>query len=721
MQISRIPRATVPAAVLLVAAGASLGAQRADSTRADSARAALPPIVVTATRTPKTTFDAPTPVTYIGGDAARERLPNSIADLFRDVPGLDVDGVGTNQVRPAIRGQRGQRILLLEDGVRMNNSRREQDFGELPALVPLTDVDRIEVVRGSASVLYGTDAIAGVVNIITRDVPDYRDRAIHGAASYRYGSADVQRTPSATIEQRLGRFHYRLSGTTRESNAYTAPTGSYGDVTFTSRQRVNDTGVHDAAYGGLFGYDFGAHQRVVAKYERYSARDAGFGYVDPAVLGPDEPLIRIQYPDQRVDKYSVRYDANALATPFADRLSVIGYTSNNARHLAMNIFVPFGPGTPPGAGMNAVTANFTALSTIGMRAEATKAFARHLVTYGVDAFRDRSDNTDSSVTTIVGFGPPQSSTSTATQVPNASFSSAGAFVEGDFRMSDRLSLLLGTRAQDVRARTRPTMGAATTSTDRTIVGTANALYRVTNGLNLVASLGRGFRSPNLVERFFDGPTPEGSGYQRANPNLQPETSVDANLGARYRNRALSAEAFVFRNMLHDGIRIAATGDSVQHVPAFQNVNVDRLRFQGAEASAEARIAGSLVARGSYTHVEARDVRNPSNPAGTGYATKTVGELTYQPSRATWVGYVVRHNGRQTSAQIGTNPVGTTLPPFTVHGVRAGARLLDHAGVRGTIIVGIDNLANTLYAETSNASFFRPQPGRNVSASWTLEF
>ena len=95
----------------------------------------LTPIAVTATRSPKDVFLTPVPVDVLDRSDIRARAPNSVADLFRGLAGLDASGVGLTQVRPIIRGQRGQRILLLADGERLNNSRRQQDFGEVPALV----------------------------------------------------------------------------------------------------------------------------------------------------------------------------------------------------------------------------------------------------------------------------------------------------------------------------------------------------------------------------------------------------------------------------------------------------------------------------------------------------------------------------------------------------------------------------------------------------------
>jgi len=72
-------------------------------------------------------------------------------------------------------------------------------------------------------------------------------------------------------------------------------------------------------------------------------------------------------------------------------------------------------------------------------------------------------------------------------------------------------------------------------------------------------VGRGFRAPNLVERYFDGPTPDGSAYQKATPDLHAETSLNTDGGIKYRNDWLTGEALLFQNDIHDAIIAVPNG------------------------------------------------------------------------------------------------------------------------------------------------------------------
>lgn len=683
----------------------------------------LEPITVTATRTPQQVFNTANPVFVIDTAGIRRQTPNTAADLFRSLPGLDITGVGPNQIRPIIRGQRGQRILLLENGLRLNNARRQQDFGELPALVDVNEIDRVEVVRGPLSVLYGTDAIGGAVNLIKRTYPSAADGGVHGQVSFLASGRDDQVRPNGAISWRGGKVGVQASATYRDAQAYTAPAGTFGDITLPTETTVFDTGVQDESYRLGLGIDLSERHAVYGEASYYQARDAGFGRIDEALFGPGTPLIQIVYPDQKVSRFTLGYDGKGLDWGIADRVGVKAYYGRNQRDLDFNVFVPFGPG----AGLALTQDGFTDVKTAGARLEAMKVVGgRHLVTYGLDFFQDHSDNTLVSTTIFIGGGPPPSTDSTPS-VPNATYRSTGAFVQGEFHLGDRFTTVLGLRGQEVRAKTRETQGLTEPqieSVDRTVVGSANLLFAVSRELNLIGAVGRGFRAPNIVELFFNGFTPEGQAFQQPNPDLKAETSVNVDVGFKWRRRNLYLEAFAYQNTIRNGIRIAATGDTTSTgFPVLQNVNVEQLRFRGVEVMAQVGLGAGFWVEGNYAHQSSKDVDDPANPVGDSYSDKVVGELSYRrPSGRFMLAYRIRHNGEQKDNVPAGSVIGPVLPAFTVHEVYGSLRLPDVARTRNTVSLTVRNLTNTLYAEFANTTgLFRPDPGRNVIVTWTTAF
>jgi outer membrane receptor protein involved in Fe transport len=357
------------------------------------------------------------------------------------------------------------------------------------------------------------------------------------------------------------------------------------------------------------------------------------------------------------------------------------------------------------------------LTTSGFRAEATKVFARNIVVYGIDYFHDNAVGRDSSQTTVYGFGPPRPRSKNTPSLPTATLSSTGVFLQNDLRLHDRLSLIVGGRWQRVSSEALPTAGLATIppgDQQSTGVFASNALFKLTPKLNLVASVGRGFRAPNLVERYFNGPTPEGSAYQSATPDLKPEQSLNTDLGFKYRDDRFALEAFAYRNDIRDAVRIAPTGQKVNNLPEYRNVNVGKLRASGYEATATYLLQRGFTASANYSKVKSSNLLDPSSPVGETYSNKLVGALGWRPASGRgWVEYTLRRNGEQREIIAGSSPVGDVLPAFIVHGIRGGARLFTAGGIRQDLDIQVNNLTNALYAESANAGFFRPEPGRHV--------
>lgn len=713
-------------AVLAVGPGVTSAQSTSDPAEDSTTVYSVDPVVVTATRGPRAVSEIPRPVVVFQPRDLDEQMPNTVSDLFRLQPGLDVTGVGVSQVRPQIRGQGGQRILLLNDGLRMNNTRRQKDFGELPALVDVNAVDQIEVIRGPASVLYGSDAIGGVINITTR-VPT--QQGFGGSASYLFGSAGEQSRVSARVQGRSGGFSLTTGGAWRTAGAYQAPSGDFGDITLSDDATVIHSGVDDANFDARLGYDFNSAVGVFGKVEHYRSDDAGFGFVHPADYAPGGEEIDITYPMQRFTKLTAGLTAQELGSVLADRVSLTTYGQDNERDLVFDAVFPAGPG----ASVSIDNHNYTDIRTYGFRAEARKlATPDVLLTYGFDGFQDEVTGTDHDTTTIVGFGPPMTFTDDLPSIPDAQLRSLGAFLQAEVELGDRVSVVAGGRFQDVRAESFTTPGLGNTPRtehNNTLVGAANLMFDVVDGLTLIGSVGRGFRSPNLVEYFFEGVVPEGDAFQLAPDDLEAETSLNVDLGARYQTPELFVEAFVFRNKVYHGIRgrpvTDASGDTVQTAgfDTYQDVNIDEILIRGFEVNADYRFPSGFGLGASASYLDAEDAIDEDNPVGESYSGKFTGRAGYRdPAGRFWTQFEARHSAEQKDVAIPSgNALGDVLPAFTVLNLRGGVRLPEYGGFSQSITVAVNNLTDELYAETANASFFRPEPKRSVTVSLGVTF
>lgn len=696
-------------------------------------------------------FDVSTPVTVIDELEIARRMPDNAADLLRGEPGVDVNGVGVNQARPVIRGQRGLRILFLEDGLRMNNARRQTDFGEISALVDIDDVASVEVVRGPMSVLYGSDAIGGVLNLVTKPAFALGGRNFGFDTDLRYGSAGDLVRGHAGVRGQVGRSRFSLSGSYRDADDYESAAGSYGDLELEERATVLDTGVQDDSLFGVFTFDLTEQQAFTVKHRRYQAGETGFGLVDPALLGGEEEFqIRITYPFQDFDRTTLAYTAAGLDGFLLDSLDAQIYLQKNRRNLANDISINIGPIFPgaPDSAVDSLTSNHTDLESLGFRGQAVKIIGeKQILTWGIEGFRDESRNTDHSVTTTTirlpfpPFARTRVTEDDVANAPNAENSSWGIFLQDELPVGERFKIVAGARWQKVETRAEATPGwdvSGLDFSDDNLVGAVNLLYQATESLNLLASWGTSFRAPNIVERLFNGVTPEGAGYQILNPDLVSETGENLDFGFKYRRADAWIEAVWFRTDLTDGIvqdflsaeEIAALPPNVRADIAasgarfvVQQRNFDELLYEGLEVALGWRLRDSVSMGGNYTHLTGKRSGQAAVPVDDQYNDKMNLFVRYEPRRGRWwAEYHLRHNW---SADISLEPgepapaVGETLPAFTLHGLGGGVVLFERGGQEHSLTFGIENLTDELYAEFSNVAFFRPEPGRHFTASYRI--
>src|SRR5213594_4475298 len=218
------------------------------------------PITVTATRVPLANLSSPLPVASLGPDALRREQSVSLAHALANLPGVRVLGTGEQIGKPVIRGLSGARVLVLEDGSRLEDySWSDEDGPSVDARL----AERIEVIRGPASVLYGSDAIGGVVNVIPEELPDANGgpRAMHTGFEISGASNNAELEGAARVEGASGGWGWRLFGIGRFASSLHTPAGELDNTGFSAlsgeaavgtRGPRGSTTLRYTRYGGEF-------------------------------------------------------------------------------------------------------------------------------------------------------------------------------------------------------------------------------------------------------------------------------------------------------------------------------------------------------------------------------------------------------------------------------------------------------------------------------------
>ncbi len=227
-------------------------------------------VTVTASGTEQTVFESFQTVNSVGSTRIMERAATSIGEVLEHETGVAKRSFGPGSARPVIRGFDGDRVLVLQDGVR-NGSVGSQSGDHGEPIDPLK-AERIEVVKGPATLLYGSNALGGVVNVISHHHDDYHD-GFRGYFTGVAGSADRQLAGSGGVEYGYKNWLFRGSFGSQRNSDYETPlgrvpnsagrsaTGSFGTGYYTDKAFINGSyNVDIRRYGVPFAALFHEHE-----------------------------------------------------------------------------------------------------------------------------------------------------------------------------------------------------------------------------------------------------------------------------------------------------------------------------------------------------------------------------------------------------------------------------------------------------------------------------
>jgi outer membrane receptor protein involved in Fe transport len=477
-------------------------------------------VSVTAARNEREIKQIPLHVETISEAAIAQANPTSTGDVLATVANVTQVGNGPFGVRPRLRGLDSTRMLVLVDGERLNTARQATNrTGAEVGLIPTDGVSRIEIVNGAGTLLYGSDALAGTINIVTNE-PTFSPatRWLYGFNGF-YSSNENGRRGTLTLGVTTPRVAFRVQGGAEAFDSYQAGDLDVEDTrTFFTSGRIRRGDTIDDNFGAA-GLRFGAfpdpfnapyvrtdatvlnsqasgnfatatglvklgeNRRLRVRYQRRHMNDVGFAdFASPYFFNATS------LPHSNLDKVSARYEAQAV-TPWLANLSLTAYYQRVERLLQNLLPVQFPAPTPvtffPIAVMRLDVLSQTEQRVwtpgVDLQVVVTPA-TNHVMTAGVTFYRDRSSDNrlTSTQTSMVGqvalgargpaatvfpslvpLGPP--SVARPVRVPNASLRDVAVFVQDEWRVQPNLSVIGGLRGDFYNLTSEATTGYSVTS------------------------------------------------------------------------------------------------------------------------------------------------------------------------------------------------------------------------------------------------------------------
>ncbi|CAB5658831.1 Colicin I receptor precursor [Delftia tsuruhatensis] len=525
----------------------------------------LPTIVVTASGNAQEIQDAPASISVLTADDLRTRPAHELSELLTGIEGVTLNRTGNGTPTIQIRGFDAAYTLMLIDGKRVNASTSmfRGGAGYDSGWVPLDDIERVEVVRGPMSSLYGADAIGGVVNIITRPV----GKAWKGSVTTE---AVLSADRDLADSQKLG---FSMSGPLIDERLGLKLYGNY-DHRAPSDARDPLNNPVTPLFGRILNRHAGGQLSWRPDARQTVTLDADLGSKDHG-----------GYTMER-DAFSLRHKGS-----WGRASTELTLASDEIRNLK---------------GMVDAQVNPNHSNTYSLNGKLSfAAFGNQFLTMGIDARKERLWDP----VNLSGWPGAQASAA----APSTSVNQYAIFIEDEIRITERLALTLGNRFdhhQNFGGHHSPR---------------AYGVFHLNDAWTLKGGVSRAFRTPTLVQNSPNwGSVSCGSAttgcYIIGSRDLKPETALSKEIGVQYARGAHSASLMLFDTRLRNMIDIDSRTRDPLLAPQFDNFvgflpdgrpifsyqNINSARTRGVEASWKWQAMADLGIKTAYTYLDAKN-------------------------------------------------------------------------------------------------------------------
>ena len=694
-------------------------------------------VTVTATRFEKQLEDVSGAVTVIDSEQIENEMVQNIRDLVRYEPGVQVaEGFRGGMSGFTIRGMSGNNVKIAVDGIDLPQSFSMEGAGNefISATRNFVDPETlkaVEIVKGPASSLYGSDAIAGMVAFETKDPADLLKNSgddSHASVKAGYASVNEGFTETITLANRTGRLETMLIYTRRD-NKETDTNGGL-DVKGENRGQANPS---DSALNNLLTkaqIQINDNHRIGFTGEVFdSVTDVEFKSGGIMAMISDDPTGKDTAQRYRVG-FEHQWEADlALFDSLDWQIDLQQSETDMVTH------------QPKDTGRYREKAYSYDEKGVQLGAQFNKslelaAFEHNLV-YGLNASYTKVDNDSWEYRPTEGQTPIDKR-----YVPETTSRKIGLFLQDDVQLNDRLNITAGIRYDQFAFSPDGTMFDSTAPEDKAqaedsdgskVTGRIGTVYKMTDTLSAFAQFSQGFKAPDYMDMYY-GTSKDGADI-KANPDLKPEesNSFEAGLRGNYPMGSFEVTGFInkYTNFINQEI-VGTNPDSGNDI--VQNMNVGKVDIKGIELRGDLWLDEAMNApegttlRGSLAWAEGenKDTNEPLNSVAP--LTAVIG-LGYDAPSETWGGEVAWTlvKGQSDSKVEGIkednqfNPAGYGTVDMTAYynvsndlTLRAG--LFNITDKKYWNLIDVDGLSAT------NTGLDRyAEPGRNVSISMNYTF
>lgn len=554
----------------------------------------LDTIVVTASRTEQTLMDVTRSVAIVEQDAIKEQSVNDVAELLRDIPGVSVlEGSTPGLRRISIRGEGQARNTILIDGQEVSD---HSTYGSLFMIDP-ANIERVEVVKGPSSVLHGSKAIGGVVNIITKKGAD---KPLEISLGGGYDSSTGGYNSNASVAGSQGNWDYRISGTKSDHGDRKTPDGTLKSTAITNGSEFDNQSI-----SANLGYTNENHSiRITADRTEMNSE----AYVDPSTLSaPNQPGLSkfiLDLPQRDRSKLGIFYDGTDL-TETIKKVHLDAYVQQIDRIIDIEFLraTPNRATFPRGTVIDTKNKTKDEQLAIGVNGQIDMALVEnHLTIFGVQFVKDsveRNDKRNGTNTNVI-FTPP---TMNYTPLPfppatvinddfdkEASITTFSAFLQDEWDVTNDLSITGGVRYFHIESelsKTNQPGYAPFSKSDDAFIGSIGVNYTGFDNLALRANIAQGYVYPTLLQNMLGSVFSPGEVIE-ANKDLKAEKSINYEIGARFDNGIAMLDAAAFYSVAEDYIdSVSCTTAGVtcsQASASSKYVNIDEATTYGLEVS-----------------------------------------------------------------------------------------------------------------------------------------